>query len=117
MPLVYTDIDVNGKIRPAVVIEGVGDSAKVIFKSYLTPEDQEIFDQINDSTGANFKAKFEAFVHPNGRLASDLYKDLIKEVGRITYNTRLVAAARISASEILELQDAASETPIGDGEG
>ena len=107
MALTFEKIEINGVERDAVVIEGVGDSAKVVFKSSLSPFDIEQFEAVDASTGANFKAKFESFVLPNGRTAASTYAPAVKTVGEFNLAARITAAGRIGAREIIELQDAA----------
>lgn len=105
MALVYTQVTINGVAKDAVVVEGTGDTQKIILKSSLSTFDQEIFDQIDAATGATFKEKFDAFVLPNGKVAASVYAPLVKTFGEFNLAARLTAAGRVSASEIIDLED------------
>lgn len=105
MALTYDDITVAGATREAITISGSGDTAVVIFKDYLTARDIEIFTLIEASEGADMQAKFEAYVLPNKRLASDVYAGYLKTVGTFNAAVDKRLAGSLAAAEVLQLQE------------
>lgn len=105
MAITYTAVSVNGVNRDAIVLQGTGETQEVIFKDYLSPNDEAVFEAINDTAGADFLTKFNAYTLENGRPASEVYGDFIKVVGDIELAVRRRIAESLSVSEIIQLQD------------
>lgn len=105
MAISYTDVTIGGVTREAIVLSGSEDTAEVILRDFLSPYDEEVFEAINDSAGADFEAKFNAYVLENGRKASDVYADFVKVVGEHDLAARRLQAESLTISDIIQLQD------------
>lgn len=107
MALTFETLDVAGADKEAILVEGVAgeDTSKVIFRDFLSPSDEAIFELIDASEGATFKAKFEAYELENGRIASDVYGHLVRVFGDFVMAVRLMTVGGISAPQVIALQD------------
>lgn len=107
MAISYDVVDVNGVNKDVITVDAA--AGTVIFKDSLDPQfDFFHLDAIQNSAGATFTAKLEAYTMPNGTTADVYYTDFIKVLADVA--DAHAEAAGVVPTTVAEFTATAAQT-------
>ena len=77
MSVSYSNVDINGVSKEAIIVDGVGDNQRVILRDQLSTYDEAQMDLISEASGASFYEKMQNTTLSNGITADVLYANFI----------------------------------------
>ena len=77
MAVSYSNVTIGGVSKEAIIVDGTGETERVILRDQLSTYDETQMDLISESTGASFFEKMENTTLSNGQTADVQYANFI----------------------------------------